>query len=111
MYYINLDYLNRQPDNGIIYPESFCKYLHLANGNVRLEYGTRNALGFPYLAAENKQDLQDFWFVVKTDIIRVSSLLLVSSTPRVTFYDRDKTIIDSIFDQPIHEFCNNGYCY
>ena len=108
MFYINLDYLNRQPDNGIIYPESFCKYLHLANGTVWLEYGVQNALGFPHLMAQNKQDLQNFWAEVKADIIHTSSLLLVSCTPKTTFYDRDRYKIDSLFGQPIHEVIFDG---
>ena len=38
-------------------------------------------------------------------LFQISSLLLVS---RVTFYDRDKAIIDDVFNQPIHEVNFDG---
>lgn len=82
------------PNNEIIHPRCFLN-------RADLYYGILVDLGSMGVYSYNKKALARFWWEVKQDLISGCKECMVDRF--VYVYDRDKNLIDSIFDQPIHE--------
>lgn len=88
------------PSNEIIHPRSILN-------RADVYYGILVDLGSMGVYSYNKKALAKFWWEVKQSLISDCQECMVDRL--VSVYDRDRDKINSLFNQPIHEVCNESH--